>query len=56
MAVVIHEFEVEPPPAGAAPAGAAAASTAKAKPEPGAYPIESVLRRQRERAARVRAH
>jgi hypothetical protein len=56
MAVVIHEFEVvaEKPPR----TDAAAAKGAKPAPAPPSTPhdMERIVRRQLERAARVRAH
>jgi hypothetical protein len=56
MAVVINDFEVlaeEPPPA--AEASAAAGAHDAAPPAPTPQEIELVLRRQHERAERVRA-
>jgi len=55
MAVVIHDFEVvaEPPPP---PTTAAPPAGAPSTGEPAPHDIARVMRRERERAARVRAH
>jgi hypothetical protein len=55
MAVVIHEFEVQPSSDGGAGAPAAAAKSA-AKQPPVPQAVEAQLRLQNERAQRVRAH
>lgn len=56
MTVVINEFEVvaEPPPK-AGPTGPATPGSAAAQ-APTPHDIDRILRRQRERFARIRAH
>jgi hypothetical protein len=56
MAVVINDFEVVAEPPAAAPSGADSPSESPAAAAPTPQEIEQIMRRHRERCARVRAH
>ena len=58
MPVIINEFEVvpEPPPANQAASQPAKTASSPASPELTRHNLERIMRSQRERFARVRAH